>query len=57
MTIPNRSWSAGLAWRTRCRRFAWAAQEVAERKWCEQQAREAGWEAAAEEYQFERHCW
>lgn len=57
MMIPNRSWRAGLAWRSRCRRFAWAAQDVAERKWREQQAWEAACEAAAEEYMLERHCW
>jgi hypothetical protein len=57
MMIPNRSWGARRNWRERCRRFAWAAQAVAQAKWQAQQAWEASWEAAAEEYVFERHCW
>ena len=57
MTIPNLSWIARRDWRERCRRFAWAAQAVAERKWRDQQEWEARCEAAAEEYMLERHCW
>lgn len=57
MVIPNRSCGARRDWRERCRRFAWAAQAVAQAKWQAQQAWEVSWEAAAEEYMFERHCW
>ena len=57
MVILNPSWRARRDWRDRCRRFAWAAQDAAQRKWSEQQAWEARCEAAAEEYMFERHCW
>ena len=55
--IPNRAWRVALDWRAKARRFAQAAREVADRKWRERQAWEATYEAAAEEYAFERHCW
>jgi hypothetical protein len=57
MVIQNRSWRDRRDWRDRCRRFAWAAQDVAERKRRQRQEWEARCEAAAEEFMFERHCW
>ena len=42
-------------WRDRARAVAAAAHAAAARNFREQQAREASWEAAAEEYMFERY--
>jgi len=57
MTIPNRSWRDRRDWRDGVRRFTRTVQTVEQAKWEEQQAWEAAYEAAAEEYMFERHYW
>jgi hypothetical protein len=53
--IIDRAPGSRRAWRRHVTSVCWAAQDAADRKFAEQQQREAAAEAAAEEYMFERY--
>ena len=57
MKIAKRGWRERADWRRFARALAWQAQARYRARWAEVYAWEATYEAAAEEYQFERHNW